>query len=82
MDAKVFDISNGVVEYNDIKLVRIKSKRCNYLIMEDHTPVIGQVNGEITILQNNKEIILTDIKGYFMHKNNSFELIVEDKIIK
>lgn len=81
MIAKIFDISNGITIYDDVKLVRIKSKNCNYLIMEDHTPVLGEINGRITIINKKEDIFLNDIKGYFVYKNNSFELIVEEKFV-
>ncbi len=77
MIVKKFDISNGLTIYEDVKLVRVKHNTNNYLIMEDHAPMIGKINGSVTVITKDDEEIF-NIKGYFMNKNNTFELIVEE----
>lgn len=78
MIVKKFDIYNGLTIYNDVKIVRIKNLINNYLIMEDHTPFIGKIEGDITIITNNNDEEIFNIRGYFMNKNNIFELIIEE----
>ncbi len=75
---KLFTVSDGLVEYNNVKLIRIKSDKYNLLIMEDYLPLIGDINGSITIEMNDNVISLDNIIGYYMHKNNVFELIIKD----
>lgn len=77
MIVKKFDISSGLTVYNNVKLIRVKNKKNNYLIMEDHAPIIGKVEGIITILREDDNDINLNVSGYFMHKLNTFELIVE-----
>lgn len=77
MIVKKFDISNGLTVYENVKLVRVKNKRTNYLIMEDHASIIGKINGSITILKQDDSEEILNVKGFFMNKNNVFEVIIE-----
>ena len=40
---KVFSISNGLEVIENVKLVRIKSKDYNLLIMPDYMPILGEI---------------------------------------
>ena len=75
---KLFTVTDGLVEYDDVKLIRIKSDKYNLLIMEDYLPIIGDINGNITIEMNDDVVVKENIIGYYMHKNNTFELIIKE----
>ena len=44
---KLFTVSDGLVEYNNVKLIRIKSDKYNLLIMEDYLPLIGDIKNNV-----------------------------------
>ena len=46
---KVFNLSQGLVIFNDIKIIRIKSEDYNLLIMPNYMPLLGEVKGNIDI---------------------------------
>ena len=46
--------------------------------MEDYLPIIGDINGNITIEMNDDVVVKENIIGYYMHKNNTFELIIKE----
>ena len=56
MKVRVFDLKHGLVEYEDVKIVRIISKDYNLLIMIDYLPIIGEVEGSIDIQGDNVDI--------------------------
>ena len=40
---RIFDMKQGLSEYNDVKTIRIISKDYNLLIMKDYMPIIGEI---------------------------------------
>lgn len=78
ISAKIFSFQNGLEEYENVELIRLKSKNSSFLIMEDHLPMIGEVEGSVEILFDGQQALFEDIKGYYMHKKNVFELILKE----
>ncbi len=75
---KIFTISKGIETKTGITLIRIKSKDYNLLIMKDYLPIIGEIDGNIDIQSVNDSIRYEGIKGYYMHSNNIFSLIIKE----
>ncbi len=78
MKVRVFDLKHGLVEYEDVKIVRIISKDYNLLIMIDYLPIIGEVEGSIDIQGDNVDISFKDIKAFYMNSNNVFNLMINE----
>ena len=78
MKVRVFDLKHGLVEYDDVKIVRIISKDYNLLIMIDYLPIIGEVEGSIDIQGDNVDISFKDIKAFYMNSNNVFNLMINE----
>lgn len=76
---KILNINSGVQEYNNVKFIRILSDKYNLLIMRDYIPVIGEINGSVEI-QGENTIKFTEIKGYYMNRNNEFSLIIKEEL--
>lgn len=69
----------GLEEFENVKFVRLISKGYNLLIMADYLPVIGELDGSVCFLTAGEEHERTHLKGYFMHKNNEFSLMLEEE---
>ena len=80
--ADVVDSVNGLQQYENIRMIRVKSKQYNLLIMEDYMPVIGEIDGFVEIIFDDNTIKLTDVHGYYMHKKNKFSLLVERAVME
>ena len=57
MLVRVFNLE-GLVEYKDVKIVRITSKDYNLLIMKDYLPIIGEIDGNVDI-KSDKDVLCT-----------------------
>lgn len=77
MKVRVFDLQ-GLVEYEDVKIVRIISKDYNLLIMKDYLPIIGEIDGNVDIKSEKEEINLRNIKAFYMNSNNEFNLMIRE----
>lgn len=75
--AEVVDAANGLKQYENIRMIRVKSHDYNLLVMEDYLPVIGEVNGYVELIFDDETIKLENIHGFYMHKKNKFSLLVE-----
>lgn len=71
-------MKQGLVEYENIKTIRIISKDYNLLIMKDYVPIIGEIVGSIDINGENTNISYKQIKAFYMHSKNVFNLMIED----
>ena len=70
---------NGLEEYEKVSFVRVISKRYNLLIMADYLPIIGEVDCSVFFRTAGAEYRRENIKGYFMHKNNEFSLMLKQE---
>ena len=70
---------NGLEEYEQVNFVRVISKKYNLLIMADYLPIIGEVEGSVFFRTVETEYRRENIKGYFMHKNNEFSLMLQQE---
>ena len=79
MSVKILNINTGLVEYENVKFIKIKSRDYNLLIMQDYLPIIGEINGNIRIELTDKIVELDNINGYFMNKKNQFNLFIKEE---
>ena len=67
-----------IVKKENIRLIRIVSSNYNLLIMKDYLPIIGYLDGSITI-EGEETIKYDKIKGIFSNVKNVFYLVVKEK---
>ena len=79
MRVKLLNIKTGLLEYDDVKFIKIKSKTYNLLIMQDYLPIIGEIDGNVRIELIGDIVELNNIKGYFMNKQNQFNLFIKEE---
>ena len=75
---RIFDIENGLREYKGIKIIRIISKDYNLLIMKDYLPIIGEIEGNVDIKNDEVNLSFKDIKAFYMNSNNEFNLMIKE----
>ena len=75
---RVFDMDNGLREYEDIKIIRIVSKDYNLLIMKDYLPIIGEIEGRVDIKNDEVDLSFKDIKAFYMNSENVFNLMIKE----
>jgi len=78
LEAIVINFKDGFTVYHDIKMIRLKGKDINLLIMEDYMPTLGEIDGRVEII-GNETITLEDVSGFFVVKNNVFKLLEKEK---
>lgn len=79
INAKIFSLKDGYEALGDLKSIRIKSKTYNLLVMEDYLPIIGEIDGSITFVGEDSERTYEDIKAFYRHSHNEFELLVKSR---
>lgn len=79
MKVKILNIQKGLQTYDNVSIVKIKSKKYNLSIMEDYLPVIGEVDGDVEIIAIDNFIKLTNIIGYYMLKHNEFKIFIKEE---
>ena len=78
MKVRVFDMEHGLVEYEDVKTIRIISRDYNLLIMKDYLSVIGEIVGSVDIKGENVDVSFKHIKAFYMNSKNVFNLMIEE----
>ena len=75
LQAIIFQLNQGRVQFDNVKLIRLKGENINYLLMLDHMPVIGELIGNMSIVCEEEEYEFPDIHGFFHLKNNEFHFL-------
>ena len=75
--ARVIDEEKGLRLITGIRVVRVRSREYNLLIMEDYLPALGKVDGSVTFLTRDEEYRLDGVKGFYKHQHNEFTLLLE-----
>ena len=76
--AKVVSLQKGFSNYESVKAIKIISKQYNLMIMEDYLPVIGEIEGNVIIMLEENNIEYKNIKGFYKHSHNEFELLIKE----
>ena len=71
-------LSGGMKTYENVSMVRIVSRDYNILILKDYMPTIGKVKGSVQIVGKDIMESLDDIEGYYVFRQNQFELLIEE----
>ncbi len=78
MKVRIFDMEHGLVEYENVKTIRIISKDYNLLIMKDYLSVIGEIVGSVDIKGDGVDLSFKKIKAFYMNNKNVFNLMIEE----
>ena len=77
---KVIVLQNGNVnisEIENVRIIRIKDKNYNLLIMKDYWPVVGEIDGSISF-ESVEKYEYNSIKGFYALSHNVFHLIIRE----
>ena len=72
-------MKKGLIVYNDVKIIRIKSKKYALTIMQDYLPIIGEIDGNVEIEFIEKTERIENIIAYYVHEHNQFKLFIKEK---
>ena len=74
----IISFENGFQMYHNVKMVRIKSKDHNLLIMVDYMPVLGELDGSLTIVSESQEVVMDNLKCFYVMKNNVLKVLIRE----
>lgn len=79
-ELKVIILDSGIEieEIENVKIIRIKSDNYSLLILKDYWPVVGEINGSISI-EGERNTKYENINGFYSLSRNLFYLIIKDK---
>lgn len=75
---KIFSLSTGLEVIENVKIIRIKSRDYNLLIMPDYMPLLGEIQGNIDFERQDNSRSLSDINGYYINTSNEFSLVIRE----
>lgn len=74
---RIIDYRTGLREVDNVKAVRVHSKGYTLLIMQDFTPMLGKLEGDVCLVTADEEIEIKNVIGYYKHQDNLFTLVVD-----
>ena len=75
--AKIVSMENGLQEFEEIEMIRVKGENHSLLILQNYMPLLGHLNGYVDLVLKDETLRIKDVQGYYMHKQNEFSLLVE-----
>jgi DNA polymerase/3'-5' exonuclease PolX len=79
IQAQISSFERGLEIFKDISMVRVKNKKNALTILEDYTPVVAQVNGDVQLIGRDIFHELKNVKGFLCHVHNVFFLIQNER---
>lgn len=76
--ACIYSIRDGLTEIEHVDFIRIKSRRYSLLIMEDYMPMLGELEGSLSIQAEGRLYEWPRLKGYYIHQKNLFRLMIKE----
>ncbi len=80
IQARVSDFAHGLRVFDDVKLIRIRSRDYTLLIMEDYFPLLGRIHGRVELVTKDELIDLGEVSGFYMHRENEFSLLINEQL--
>lgn len=78
IQVRVVDFPNGLRVFDNVLMARLKSSGYNLLVMADHIPVIGEVDGSIELVFDDDIVKFDDVRAFYMHRANVLSLLIKD----
>lgn len=75
--AKIVSMEYGLQEYDEIEMIRVKSKTHSLLILQNYMPLLGHLDGYVDLVMRDETLRIQNVQGYYMHKQNEFSLLAE-----
>lgn len=90
MEAVIIGYEQGYISYHDVKMIRLKGKNINLLIMADYMPTLGEIDGTVEIITEEipdrrggntavNTVTLENVSGFFVMKHNVFKLLMKEE---
>lgn len=76
--AKIVSMEYGLQEYDEIEMIRVKSKTHSLLILQNYMPLLGHLDGYVDLVMRDETLRIQNVQGYYMHKQNEFSLLAEN----
>lgn len=80
IEVSIISFEQGLQSFAHAEVIRIHSKDYKLMIMQDHAPILGEVDGDIIILEKEKETKMEGIKGFFTLIDNHFKFIRSNEV--
>ena len=78
IQVRVVDYPHGLRVFDNVRMARIVSEKYNLLVMADHVPVLGEINGSVEIVSEKGIDTLKKIRAFYMHRANVLSILIKD----
>lgn len=90
IEAVIIGYEQGYVSYHNVKMIRLKGRDLNLLIMADFMPTLGEIDGRVELLMEEiplrkgqkgevESVVYENVSGFFVVKNNIFKLLLKEE---
>lgn len=77
-NVKIFSLKKGLEIIDDIKLIRIKSKDYNLLLMPGYMSLLGEIEGSVDFETQDNTYKYENIIAYYVNSNDEFSLLLKE----
>ncbi len=77
INARIIDARSGLRVLSGVYVVRMHDEGERRLFMNDYTPTIGKVVGDVILLSAEGEHAFRGIRGFYKLQHNEFTLLIE-----
>jgi hypothetical protein len=81
MQAQISSFEKGLEIHRGISAIRIRGRNANLMILEDYTPIVSKLDGDVDLIGKDTYHTLRGVRGFFCHVHNVFFLILNETAI-
>jgi hypothetical protein len=78
MQAQISSFENGLEIYRGISVIRVRGRESNLTVLEDYTPTVSKVSGDVEFIGRDTHKVLKGVTGFFCLVHNVFFLILNE----
>ena len=75
---KIFSLKKGLEILENIKIIRIKSKEYNLLLMPGYMSLLGEIDGSVDFESDTETFNFDNIVAYYVNSNDEFSLLLRE----
>lgn len=78
IQVRIADFPHGLRVFENVQMARIVSNGYNLLVMADHVPVIGQIDGSFELVLQDDIKTFENVNAFYMHRGNVLSILIKD----
>lgn len=80
ISVRIMSFAQGVIAYENVRVLRMVSERSTLLIMCDYMPVLGEFDGLLELVTEKECVRIDRIAGFYCLMDNRYTFLMKEAV--